>query len=197
MTDSVDWIDNRLEVTGPDQALREFVMAAEGPGFVAWERPAGEDLRYWSALALQGGAPSPQAAEKLARRLEDKIWCAIEDARSASERGLISIPLDLNALIPVPWKILRQGWHRAGSDWCWERWGTRWPLRKVTFRFEHRRKRGSTGIEVVAVYEFLSGDWSPWIWLTSMSKQWSALSLKLYPIHEETGLSNSAYRIAA
>jgi hypothetical protein len=120
MTDAVDWIENRLEVTGPDQALREFVMAAEGPGFVAWERPAGEDLRYWSALALQGGAPSSSAADKLARRLEDKIWCTIEDARSAAERGLISVPLDLNALIPVPWKILRRGWHGAGSEWCWE-----------------------------------------------------------------------------
>jgi hypothetical protein len=123
MTDSVDWIENRLEVIGPDQAVRDFVMAAEGPGFVAWERQAGEDMRYWSALALQGGAPSPQAADKLARRLDDKIWCTIESARSAAERGWLSVPLDLNALIPVPWKILRKGWSGAGGDWCWEHWG--------------------------------------------------------------------------
>jgi hypothetical protein len=85
MTDSVDWIENRLEVTGPDQALQEFVMAAEGPGVVLWERPAGEDLAYWSALLLQGGAPSPRAADKLARRYEDKVYLAIEDARTAKK----------------------------------------------------------------------------------------------------------------
>jgi hypothetical protein len=50
MTDTVDWIENRLEVTGPDKDLQEFVMAAEGPGVVLWERPAGEDLAYLSAL---------------------------------------------------------------------------------------------------------------------------------------------------
>jgi hypothetical protein len=122
MTDAVDWIENRLGVTGPDKDLQEFVIAAEGPGVLLWERPAGEDLRYWSALPLQGGAPSPRAADRLARRYEDKVYCAIEDARSASERGLLSVPLDLNALIPVPRKVLRKGWHAAGSDWCWEHW---------------------------------------------------------------------------
>jgi len=181
MTDSVDWIENRLEVTGPDKDLQEFVMTAEGPGVVLWERPAGEDLAYWSALLLQGGAPSPRAADKLARRYEDKVYCAIEDARSASERGLLSVPLDLNALIPVPRKVVRKGWHAAGSDWCWEHWGTRWPLRKVGFRFEHRRKRGSTGIEVAAMYEFLSGDWSPWRALSSIRSRWPTVVFTLKP----------------
>lgn len=161
-------------------------MAAEGPGFVTWERPAGADLRYWSALALQGSAPSPSAADELARRLEDKVWCTIEDARSAAECRLLSVPLDLNALIPVPWKILRKGWHAAGSDCCWEHWGTRWPLRKVTFRFEHRRKRVSTGIEVVAVYEFLSGDRSPWNALSGIRSRWPIVAFTLQPDH--TGL---------
>jgi hypothetical protein len=81
MTGSVDWIENRLEVTGPDQALQEFVMAAEGSGFVPWERPGGEDQAYWSALLLQGGAPSAAVATRLARRLEDKLWTSIESAR--------------------------------------------------------------------------------------------------------------------
>jgi hypothetical protein len=66
MADSVDWIENRLEVTGPDQAWQEFVMAAEGSSFVPWERPGGEDQAYWSALLLQGGTPSNSAAQSLA-----------------------------------------------------------------------------------------------------------------------------------
>lgn len=181
MSTATDWIENRLEVTGPDQALGEFVMAAEGPGFVAWERPAGEDLAYWSALALEGGAPSPAAAHRLARRLEDKLWWAIEDARVATELGTSTAPLDLNALIPIPRKILRAGWHQAGREWCWENWGTSWSLRKVRFRFEHRRRRRSPAINVVAVYDFLSGDWSPWRSLLAAKARWPTLQFDLRP----------------
>ncbi len=168
-------------MTGPDQALREFVIAAQGPGFVAWERPAGEDLAYWSALALEGGAPSPAAAHRLARRLEDKLWWTIEGARVAAELCTSAVPLDLNALIPIPREILRAGWHKAGRDWCWENWGTSWPLRKVRFRFEHRRRRRSTGIEAVAVYEFTSGDWSPWIGLCTFRRLCPMLSFDMRP----------------
>lgn len=198
MTDSVDWIENRLEITGPDKALQEFVMAAEGPGVVLWERPAGEDQAYWSALLLQGGAPSAKAANKLARRLEDKLWSRIEHARTAVDLGLWSLPLDLNALIPVPRKVVRKGWHAAGSDWCWEHWGTRWPLRKVRFRFEHRRKQGSTGIEVAAVYEFLSGDWSPWRALDVLTSRWASLRVVLRPTYlDPVQMERSAIRAAA
>jgi hypothetical protein len=196
MTSSVDWIENRLEVTGSDKALQEFIMAAEGPGFVPWDRPAGEDLAYWMALLLQGGAPSRPAAERLAHRLEDKLWTRFESARTAAELGLWSTPLDLNALIPVPRKVLRAGWHAAGRAWCWEHWGTSWPLRKVTFRFEHRRKRRSAGIDVVAVYEFLSGDWSPWMWLISSRAKWSGLSFTLLPSTESTS-PRRAFPLAA
>jgi hypothetical protein len=184
MTDSVDWIENRLEVTGPDKDLQEFVIAAEGPGIVLWERPAGEDLAYWSALLLQGGAPSPRAAARLARRYEDKLWSKIESARTSAERGMMVVPLDLNSFAPVPRKIVRKGWHAAGSDWCWEHWGTRWPLRKVGFRFEHRRRRGSSGIEVAAVYEFLSGDWSPWKIVRKVRDSWPGLRVELIPYYD-------------
>lgn len=188
---AVDWIENRLEVTGPDKALQEFVMAAEGPGVVLWERPAGEDQAYWSALLLRGGAPSAKAANKLARRLEDKLWSRIEDARTAVDRGLWSVPLDLNALIPVPRKVQRAGWHGVGRAWCWEHWGTSWPLRKVRFRFEHRRKRGSTGIQVAAVYDFLSGDWSPWRAFVRLPTAWPQLTFTLRPLQSQVDVPSN------
>lgn len=184
---TVDWLWNKVEVTGPDAELTEFVTAAQGSGFVAWERPAGEDLDYWQAMMMRGGAPSAAAADNLAHRYASALWNEIEYARSAAERGWITTPLDLNVLIPVPLDILRRGWHAAGAAWCWEHWGTRWPLRKVGFRFEHRRQRRTTGIDVVAVYEFLSGDWSPWRACLALKMQWPRLSFQLQPDYELDG----------
>lgn len=177
----LEWISNRLEVSGPDQALQDFIDRAQGPGFIPWTWPAGEDRDYWSALALQGGAPDAAAADRLARRFSDYLWWTIGDAQTAADRGFEFVPLDLNALRPIPRKVLRAGWHAAGSDWCWQAWGTRLPLRRVTFSLEHRRQRKGFGIETIAVYQFESADWSPWrSWLT-WRRKWRSLTFKLRP----------------
>lgn len=55
----------------------------------------------------------------------------------------------------------------------------------VRFRFEHRRKRGSAGIEIVAAYEFLTGDWSPWPMYSAISRRWTNLSITLHPYYGE------------
>ena len=73
--------------------------------------------------------------------------------RSASARGLdpLRVPLDLNALIPIPHRVLRKGFVEAGRDWMWENWGVRWPVRRVTFAIE----RPKCGVKPVAVFRFL------------------------------------------
>ncbi|MGA7622793.1 MAG: hypothetical protein WCA91_04360 [Candidatus Acidiferrales bacterium] len=56
------------------------------------------------------------------------------------------------------------------GEWMWGNWGVRWPIRRATF---HLRQGfgGQVAIErcdtsrgkPVAVFRFLSEDWSPWI----------------------------------
>ncbi len=184
LTADADWLWHRLEVTGPDQALQEFVMNAQGPGFVDWTWPPSEEREYWAAIALRGGAPSPAAAAKLAKRYADYMWWTIADARTAADCGYSIQALDLNALQPIPRKILRVGWRDGGKDWCWQHWGTCLPLRKTSFRFEHRPQRTKDGIEVVAVYEFASADWSPWRAIANWQRNSNALRFRLKPFYD-------------
>jgi len=69
-----DFIFNRLEVSGPDELLYDFIGAASGPGFVDW-RPEWHGVYeqiYFEAV--RGGAPTREAAEQLARKLRGILW---------------------------------------------------------------------------------------------------------------------------
>ena len=59
------------------------------------------------------------------------------------------VPLDLNALIPIPRRVLRKGFVEAGQEWMWANWGVRWPIRRVTFAIEHKH-RDTSGVKPVA-----------------------------------------------
>jgi hypothetical protein len=96
------------------------------------------------------------------------------------------VPLDLNALIPVPRRVLRKGFGEAGQEWMWANWGVRWPIRRVTFAIE-RERRDTSGIKPVAVFRFLSEDWSPWIALLHMRERWPELRFEMRPGHLEMG----------
>jgi hypothetical protein len=54
----------------------------------------------------------------------------------------------------------------------------RWPIRRVTFAMEQRRV-GRTGRKPVAVFRFLSEDWSPWIALVRMRERWPGLRFEM------------------
>lgn len=54
-------------------------------------------------------------------------------------------------------------------------WGVRWPIRRVTFAME-RSRVCRTKLKPVAVFRFLSEDWSPWIALARMRQGWPGLS---------------------
>jgi hypothetical protein len=108
--------------------------------------------------------------------LRDILWRRHEEERARTEMDSHCVPLDLNALIPIPRRILRKGFGEAGQDWMWENWGLRWPIRRVTFALE---RRDASGVKSVAVFRFLSEDWSPWIALLRMRERWPELRFKM------------------
>jgi len=172
-----DFIFNRLEVSGPRESLYDFIGAASGTGFIDW-RPEWHGVYeqiYFGAA--RGGAPSREAGESLARKLRDIMWRRHEEERVRAELDSHRVPLDLNALFPVPRRVLRKGFVEAGQNWMWANWGTRWPLRRVTVAIEGRLE----GAEPRAIFSFLSEDWSPWIALKRMGKRWAELSFRLVP----------------
>ena len=177
-----EFIFNRLEVSGPRERLYDFIGAASGPGFVDW-RPEWQGVYeqiYFGAA--RGGAPTREAAEHLARKLRDVLWRRHEEERVRAEMDSHRVPLDLNALIPIPRSVLRKGFAEAGQDWMWANWGVRWPIRRVTFAIERH-----DGVKPASVFRFLSEDWSPWIALLRMRERWPELSFEMKAGYLQTG----------
>ena len=174
-----DFIWNTLEVKGPLEARADFLAAASGPGFIDW-RPEWYSVYeqiYFGVMA--SGAPSKVAATRVAGKLRDRFWRAHGAARRAAEVDPHRIPLDLNALIPIPEEVLRRGFLPAGQAWIQAHWGVAWPPRNVSFAMEHRRV--GSGLEPVAVFRFLTEDWSPWMAFAHMRARWPDLRFVLTP----------------
>jgi hypothetical protein len=178
ISEGPEFIWNRLQASGPLEPLHDFIGAASGPGFIDW-RP--EWYSVYEQIyfgAVRGGAPTREAAEQLARNLRDILWRRHEVERVRAELDSHRVALDLNALIPIPRRVLRKGFVEAGQDWMWANWGVRWPIRRVTFAIE--RERGDkNGVKPVAVFRFLSEDWSPWIALLRMRERWPELRFEM------------------
>ena len=168
-------------MSGPDECLYDFIGAASGPGFVDW-RP--EWYSVYEQIyfgVIKRGAPTREAAEHLARNLRDIFWRRHEEERVRAELDSHRVPLDLNALIPIPRRVLRKGFGVAGQEWMWANWGVRWPIRRGTFAIERQRDSGVSGggVGPVAVFRFLSEDWSPWIALLRMRERWPELRFEM------------------
>ena len=134
------------------------------------------------AQSARTGREKCAAAEHLARKLRDILWRRHEEERVLAEMDSHRVPLDLNALIPIPRRVLHKGFGEAAQEWIWRNWGVRWPIRRVTFAIERRDK----GVKPLAVFRFLSEDWSPWIALLRMRERWPELSFKLIPSYLDT-----------
>jgi hypothetical protein len=102
---------------------------------------------------MRAGMPSVQAGDKLAQKFRDIAWRAHERGRVAGEIDPHRQALDLNALFPIPKRVLRKGFAEGGQDWMWGNWGVRWPIRRVSFAMEQQRV-GRTGVKPVAVFRF-------------------------------------------
>jgi hypothetical protein len=145
VSEGPEFIWNRLEVSGPDEQLYDFIGAASGPGFVDWRPEWHSVYEQIYFEAVRGGAPTREAAEHLARKLRDILWRRHEEERVRAEMDSHGVPLDLNALIPIPRRVLRKGFVEAGQEWMWANWGVRWPIRRVTFAIERRDISGQAG----------------------------------------------------
>jgi hypothetical protein len=176
MTEEPDYIFNRLEVEGPAEPLHDFLGAASGPGFIDWNPNWYDVYEHIYYALMRAGMPTVAAGEKLARKFEDIAWRAHERERVAAELDQHRQPLDLNALFPIPQAVLRKGFAEGGQEWIWANWGVPWPIRRVKFAMEHRR---GAGLKPVAVFDFLSEDWSPWIALKRMRERWPELRFDL------------------
>jgi hypothetical protein len=116
--DGPEFIWNRLEVSGPDEVLYDFIGAASGPGFVDW-RPEWHGVYeqiYFETV--RGGAPTREAAEHLARTLRDILWRRHEVERARVDLDSHRVPLDLNALIPIPRRICGRDLWKRGRSGC-------------------------------------------------------------------------------
>ncbi len=137
-----DWIEGRLLVTGPAQAVAGFVADACGPGAPPWsvDYAGVEEDAFRLALRVPSGrrSLSAEGCRLLARQFRE----AVEMHRAAADalvNGCSSggtrrpfCPLDLHALLPVPAPILRLGRaHPDAEDWLRANWGAT-ELRRVT-----------------------------------------------------------------
>jgi hypothetical protein len=150
--------------------------ATSGPGFVDWQPEWYGVYEQIYFEAGRGGAPTREAAEHLARKLRDILWRRHEEERARAEMDSHGVPLDLNALIPIPRRVLRKGFVEGGQERMWGNWGVRWPIRRVTFAIE---RRDTSAVKLVAVFRFLSEDWSPWIALLHMRERWPELRFEM------------------
>lgn len=94
------------------------------------------------------------------------MWQGHETARARHGMSR-TVPFDLHALAPVPPPVLRLG-HDAPDAlaWCWQHWGTTWPLRQV----EEIPGPGWT-------LHFWSADWKPWPVLAAIQTRWPSLGI--------------------
>jgi hypothetical protein len=177
----VDWLYNRLTVTGPAERVEDFRGAAAGPGVIPWTLDlAGLEEDFLLPMAApQDGvrAISLAGAKLLARRLRDAVALNHQRAlvRMATDR---SCPFDLHRLLPIPASILALGPEESVSrDWLRTHWGVARPLRHVEAlptSLDGRKKRmGQLRVG------FWSADWSPWQAMARLRRAWPDLSLEL------------------
>lgn len=172
-----DYVWSRLEVSGAPDRLCDFMSAACGPGFIDWNIDWYEAYDEAFGRTLLGGAPSLGAASAVAHKLTDRTWRIIGEARRTAELDPTRCPFDLNALIPVPAAVLRQGYRGAGEAWLWQHWGVGAPLRRVTREVVQRPVQ--TTLPLAAVYRFLSEDWAPGLAIGMLRGVWPDLRFAL------------------
>jgi hypothetical protein len=190
-----EFIWNTLEVSGPKDAIDDFLNAAAGPGFIDW-RPDWYSLYEYTYFLLMRAKQTAQEAElseaaarithesadALAQKLRDRLWRLYERRRTAAEGDPTGCPFDLNALLPIPAAVLERG-GEAVADWMGANWGTRSAPWRVSCGTALRR--AGEGVRQVYAFTFLTEDWSPWIAIAKLRERWPTLEIALRPRYLE------------
>jgi hypothetical protein len=157
-----------------------FRAAAAGSGAIAWQRDHGRLEEDWvhALLALPPAERgiSVHGARVVAGQMRELI--ETYEVRASDYARRRCCPLDLNALVPIPEKMLRLGPDDpAVLAWLWECWGTTWMLRDVESvpigRAEIMIPDGDDAVR----YRFWSADWTPWRALATVRARWPGLTL--------------------
>jgi hypothetical protein len=174
-----EWLPQILTVTGPSAEVAAFRAAASGSGAIAWQRDYERLEEDWVHVLL---APLPaergisvRGARVVAGQMRELI--ETYEAR-ASDDAHRRCCLDLNALVPIPEKMLRLGPDDpAVLAWLWENWGTTWMLRDVEIAPIARAEILIPDGDDTVRYRFWSADWTPWRALATVRERWPGLML--------------------
>ncbi|MCA3264972.1 MAG: hypothetical protein ING19_02790 [Azospirillum sp.] len=79
----------------------------------------------------RGGAKSYEEARKVATAIAERAAERIEAGQRRAEIDPYGCPLDLQAIVPVPRKVLLAGLEGGGREWMRDRWGVEQPLAQV------------------------------------------------------------------
>lgn len=173
-----DWLQHRIEVSGPKAELEAFRQAAGGPGTVPWRHDVDRLAEDWFHLLMTQARReiTAQGAHLLATQLRDAMWESHE--RLLAGIAVSRSPFDLHALLPVPPHLLRRGPDDAQSlAWLWQNWGTTWPLRRIRRLSAEADGRSSFGCT------FWSADWTPWPAIAALRARYPTLSIRVTPVY--------------
>jgi len=179
---SPEWLPHVLTVSGPQAQLDAFRLTAAGSGSIPWLVDYDRLEEDWIHAML---TPPPsergisvEGARILGRQLRERVEA--QDQRAAeTATGDGICPLDLNALIPIPGRLLRL----APDDpivvtWLWEHWGTSWALRGVEEVPGEPEPPLPAG-HVCIGYRFWSADWTPWRVFSTIGSRFPSISFQV------------------
>lgn len=129
-------------VAGDPAPLYELVNAVAGPGCVIWPDvdPRGS-IETTIGLLLRGGsrggAQIYEEARKVATTLAERAAERIEQGQRRAEIDRFGCPFDLQAIVPVPRKVLLAGLEGGGREWMRDKWGVAAPLAQVELQIRN------------------------------------------------------------
>lgn len=139
-------------VDGDPAPLYELVNAVAGPGCVLWpDLDPRQSIEETIGMLLRGGsfggARNFEEARKLATAIAERAGERIAEGQRRAELDPFGCPLDLQAVIPIPRRILLRGYEGGGRAWLLDRWGVSVPLAQVSLSIKSaivlpKRSRG-------------------------------------------------------
>lgn len=185
-----DWLHHHLTVTGDADLVTLFRQAAAGPGAIPWRDDLAQAEEDWFHLLAAPPAPqrrsiSLQGARVLAGQLRDAVERRRDRAAARAGRGGGGCPFDLHRLLPVPDPLLKLGpGHPEARRWLWAHWGTTWPLRHVAELPVPKAGQKPSRAPGRLRLGFWSADWTPWLAILRLRRDWPALRLEVRPVYD-------------